>query len=696
MVFNVPDYSYAPFLHEHGIGERVRWSSSNTEIADVQLEPNPFTGALQPTTSGRFEIKKPGRCRIIAEMGGRRWTYNLTVIERNRPDLLVQFISRSPRYERIALKDRPAPGDPVEFEVHVANRGFAPSRPATVKLSVYESGGLADLDTRKRRLIQLRKRIPALQVGEQTRVRFPWTWREDPCHIVATIATRQPEISTHNNERSYLTNRSRNIYLLIDPESWGIWQDVNDNHTGSFALEDWLEAQRAVWDRLLREAIYPATSPYGIQVRLHIDALIEMHEDPGDLGKNDPGPYWDGGWICSKNWTGPNWAPGVEWSLMHEWGHGAFAGADLYSFGIWAPWVYIEDESGNRVAGTGALPATGLRESRSLIYRSSDETPDGTNGRYLCETMMSFCGPQLHEGFAGHIQHNFDLRAQGIWQIHRRAVPLIQNSIVVLDIEGNPVEGAEIAVYQQSAGIEANSSHSFWPNVIKFAGRTNAEGEWAYPYETAPSFDDPDTDVVEGETQVASFLSTAVHPWPSTPGVYSNNSMQIIAVRKGPWTEYHVLDSFQVATEAYRNDRLKGAYVIQTNLPPALDDVETKPFTITPAQDLNERPVVVVPEVVHVDPGAQAEIDAGQSYDPEGRPVTVYWIVNAWRQDSQIAKLGGSIDASEGPVLEFTAPDKPCEVVVKVYCHDTVRVSEQKEVRIIVGGGPPTDQAKGN
>jgi hypothetical protein len=411
-----------------------------------------------------------------------------------------------------------------------------------------------------------------------------------------------------------------------------------------------------------------------------------MQKDPNDWGANDPGPYWDGGWLCNQGWTNHEWADGVHYSLMHEWGHGAFAGTDLYSLSIWEPWCHIRDDDGNRIAGTGAFPISDMWwwAKQQYLYNSSADDPHGTNGRFYCPTMMNGCGPQLHEGSAGHIHHNFAMRRQDIWQIHRRGVPLVQNALVVLDVGGDPIEGAELAVYQQSYGVEQNSGRSLWPNCIKFAGRTGADGQWIYPYETAVSFDEPHTDQVERAVEVATPLSTPKFPWPASPGVWSNNSMQIIGVRKGPWTEYHVLDSFQMATEAYRNDRLVGRYVIQTNLPSNLEGAATKPFTVEPAQDPNEKPVVVVPDLVRVKPGVEGTVDAGKSYDPEGKPVSVHWILGGWRQEFDIIQLGGTVAGDQGPVLTFTAPPKPCTIKVRVYCCDTVRLSEVKEVTIIV------------
>ena len=88
------------------------------------------------------------------------------------------------------------------------------------------------------------------------------------------------------------------------------------------------------------------------------------------------------------------------------------------------------------MAGTGAFPLSEIMgwDKRKLLYVSSALHPSGTNGRFLISTMMDHCAPQLHEGLAGHIQHNIGLRLWDIWQIHRRGVPLIQNALVVLDI----------------------------------------------------------------------------------------------------------------------------------------------------------------------------------------------------------------------------------------------------------------------
>ena len=195
-----------------------------------------------------------------------------------------------------------------------------------------------------------------------------------------------------------------------------------------------------------------------------------------------PGPYWDGGWNCrgsraNQGWTPDVWAPGIHYSFMHEWGHGSFKAVDLYSLVINGPWVHIRDEDGAKIAGTGAFPFSEINgwEKGQFLYSSSARTPAGMNGRYIASAMMDHCGPNLHEAHAGHIQHTLGHRKWDVWQTTRRAIPLLQNSLVVLVIEGNPIEGAEIAVYQQSYTPGGGSKTSNFANSIKFAGKTDAE-----------------------------------------------------------------------------------------------------------------------------------------------------------------------------------------------------------------------------
>jgi len=64
--------------------------------------------------------------------------------------------------------------------------------------------------------------------------------------------------------------------------------------------------------------------------------------------------------------------------------------------------------------------------------------------------------------------------------------------------------------------------------------------------------------------------------------------------------------------EAYRNNRLSGKYVIQTNLPAGMDSVETKPFKVEPAPDPNKRPIIVVSEELRVQSGAEVDVDASK------------------------------------------------------------------------------------
>src|SRR5688572_3182049 len=39
------------------------------------------------------------------------------------PDLNAAYIARLPRYDYDAVQNQPAPGDPVRFKAHIANRG---------------------------------------------------------------------------------------------------------------------------------------------------------------------------------------------------------------------------------------------------------------------------------------------------------------------------------------------------------------------------------------------------------------------------------------------------------------------------------------------------------------------------------------------------------------------------------------------
>jgi len=71
--------------------------------------------------------------------------------------------------------------------------------------------------------------------------------------------------------------------------------------------------------------------------------------------------------------------------------------------------------------------------------------------------------------------------------------------------------------------------------------------------------------------------------------------------------------------------------------------------------------------------------------------VSVHWILGGWRQEWDLRQLGGKVATDQGPILHFTAPNKPCEIKLQLYCCDTVRVSEIKDVKVIVGDGSPPE-----
>jgi len=318
------------------------------------------------------------------------------------------------------LKLKYTPGEEVTLTAHVKNVGFANSQ-------AFEYVWLIDgKEVGKGRYAKELKEL------EETTFTYKYKWEEGKHTAEFKITTVQPEIATINNE------------LTIPLWGWGFTFVINRGRTlhggrntcGSFCFEDYYQWHVGLMNTLFAASVYPS-SPDGIIARVRLDRIIYL-DDPADSMKACTAPdgmgYLQGMWTWNdigdekeKNWPV---APlpqrcSTEWSLPHELGH-----------------------------------QLGLTDGYCLDYAGDPDHlwPDGKPVTHLNPhpiTMMTWHGPHVYsETDAGYFNYTWD-KPRGHFGDYYFAIPL-NCYLQILDINGQPIPGAKVEVFQRATEVDPN------------------------------------------------------------------------------------------------------------------------------------------------------------------------------------------------------------------------------------------------
>ena len=678
----------------------ITWSSSNEKIATVDKD-------------GLVTGQKVGRCTLMAEFRGMKATYNLEVIPVEQPDLSLAFVERLPRYRSDRAKQNPEPGDKVTSVAHIYNMGYKPVPAGTVvKFELFpDTNRNYRVDPGEEKLAKSEMRtIGALAPMEHTTASASWPWPETPIWVRVTVdpENKVKELCEANNRKCSL-NTARPMRWGYTPEVVKKFhEDKTLNVVGSFGVFDWIGAEMWWVETLQREAVYPWTSPDGVQDSLRLDQIAKESDIlAGQKNFKDIEPreemdkaYWDGFWPHGR--MGNPFV--IRTGMVHECGHMMLKLPDLYGYPITGNRVFLRDENGERYEGGDLLPHLDERK-RSL--------PRPTNaGTMTCgvgySSLMSRCHVWLNEESAAKIQHYAGFRGPRFWRAQSRMIPTWENIAVVLDINDRPLPGAAVYVYSPawSSGMNHVSGKYFYDRV-KFMGNTDQDGQFVFPKRTDKDWDDPGTDEVESKMYVWNPFGRApgsTHLAPDvafTPNVSAVQGLLLLKIVSGDQTEFQwmVLGQFNTA---YFNDPVCGVYPIRTSLQPSEGVTPlVRPEVPKAIRKENLAPVGVINTiadylekkrngsfVVTLEPGEEFTLDGSESHDPEGQPLVLY----EWRTTGSISP---EPRAATGQVYTGTAPKGPGEFKMFFYVNDGLRVSKSVRLTVkVVGdeGAPANEQ----
>jgi hypothetical protein len=664
----------------------ITWSTSDDDVATVDA-------------NGLVTGHKVGKCTLTAEFRGMKATYAIEVIPVEQPDLDLAFVERLPRYPDDRRKNMPEPGEPVQAVAHVINMGYKPV-PAgtTVLFEMFPDANRnfrIDPDEESHRRFTTQT-IKALEPEEEVTVTFPWTWPAEPVWIRVTVDPRNSvkEICEANNQRWFLSTARPMWWGYTVSEHRRYYDEKLINLVGSFSTYDWAQSQTDRLELMLRDAVYPSTSPDGVRDSIYLDIIApksDMLAGEGEYRDVEKKPeldrrFWDGGWPNHDI----NHPLTLDSGVIHELGHVMLALPDLYGYPMPANRVYINDENGKPYEGGPLMPY--LYAHRSLPKsRAAGFVPCGV----AYSSLMDFCHLWLDESNACKIQHYAGFRGHRFWGSQGHLIPTWENALVVYDVDDNPLAGAAVYVYHVNQVNVQNAGAKYFNDRPKFMGHTDQDGRYIFPKETDGDWDDPDTDEVDGRINVWNPFGRVKTDTAFTPNVWSVEGLLLIRIVTsdpvaGDQTEFAWLDltDFNIA---YCLDPLAGECPIRTSL--RRTDGETplvRPEIPEAIREQNLRPVAVIDnKEITVNVGEEFTLDGSKSYDPEDQPlVHAEWQLKEGHDRVQPHGV-------EGYIYKGTAT-KPGDLRYVFFVNDGVRASEGLWVTVHVKEADETEAAATN
>jgi hypothetical protein len=602
-------------------------------------------------------------------------TIALEVIAAELPDLDITYVSRLPRYPNDEPKGMPDPGEPVTSVVHLHNPGLtAVPAGAAVRWELIpetrEDFVLTEADgpPARTQAAWIDEPIPP---GGYAQVELDWTWPEKP-HWVRVTADPDDELAElceANNQISEL-NTARPLRFGYEQDFMeSVHADRKMTLVGSFSYYDYIRAQKRRMDLMLREAVLPETSPVGVRDAYRIDMMYAMAGSEEELPEEARERWYDGGFPVGRHAE----LMAQDSGLIHEFGHTCLALPDLYGYGVRPYNVLLEDESGERIAGSDLLPEI---RPNTLPFSAANTVPCGVG--YV--PLMDFCHLWLHPANAGKVDYFRGYRGPRFWGTQGRLIPPLGTSLLVTDIDDQPLEGAAVYVYHVTNTGALDAWSKYIADRPKFVGHTDEFGRFEFPRETDEQWDDADTDRVDGAIQVWNPFGRVETDTAFTPNVWTVEGLLLVRVDCGDQTEFFWLSLTDFNQAFFRSRMPVGTIGIATSLEPRTGETPiVRPEIPEAIRETNLAPVAVVDETeLTVEVGEEFTLDGSASYDPEEQPLLHRWV-------------GAGL--SEEALFTVTAPDSPRDMEYRFYVLDGVRASEPVTVMVHVVDARPADRS---
>lgn len=512
----------------------VDWSVADTHVAQV-------LGA------GSVECAELGQTVVRASSGILSGIAGLTVREARPADLNAGYIQRTPAYNRFHVlyngdptidpayageQKWPAPGETVTYTAHCWNRGdFAASN--VVWRWLFDG------------VVQTQGVYSVCEAGAAWTSDWSAPWPADAVETIADPGGAYAE-EAQKLERGVPGHRVRfeldpfgsiaeqcELNNAVDDDIVGVafWLFFEETPYELFAsTPNLLESYSPEdWARMMVRALERRLNACGCPQPIRLDRL-EVWADRSLNGGVENTERWksDGSWdFIYDGWKEADvlrYAKSVEGGLMHEWGH-QLGIVDLYRDDT-SNSGFLITRDGTAVAGTSVCPNLWdetlfhgnmevLHDSGTAYYVNPERGMMADHGkRYFCSSTVAGMNRNLgmRRGFYGDymaaIQPDITLR--------------------VRHLDGTPVSNAALRVFQR--GVD-----EIIRDIPKFSGTTDANGEWPFPHQTLPGWEDG---------------MTVHNPWSSInngytyqgPDVVARNRLLVVELLFDDSPEYHFVE----------------------------------------------------------------------------------------------------------------------------------------------------------
>ena len=637
----------------------IKWTSSDPTIAKID-------------STGRVKAIQKGECTISAEFHNLKTNYNLTVISADKPDIGIICMQLTPAYRRDAVNDRPKRGELITAHVRFGNFGTRTLAAGTkIRFSLIPDSirNYRPDQTEKPLKVMESTFNRSLSVGEEAEVTFRYSFPDYSCWMKTKL--------DYDNDIDELCEANNTIIELCDarPVQFGFKRSTLQsclsnqkiNHVGSFSYYDWIRAEKLRMDLMLREAVWPTTGPNGVEEAYRIDTFTELiGVEWNDEPYTKKEVYYDGGFPVNE----PVDLMAIDCAIIHEFGHTILSQPDLYGYPMNSNNVFITDDGGNLVAGTSVMPVV---RGKNILQASGGINIPCYVGY---PSLMDGCQLWLHPAQAGHVMHYKGYRQDRFWGTQGMLIPTRANWLLIKDAYDQPLKNAAVYVYHVSQAPVQDSGAKYFSDRPKFTGQTDDEGRFIFPQTTDETWDDPETDIVDGAVDVWNPFATKNSVTAFTPNVWTVEGLLLIKIVAGTQVEFHFMDLTQFNTEFLSGNEVCGKYALNTSLlsPKVPTPIVHKPIPEEISRE-NKRPVAVAPEKLTVKCGEEFEIDGSQSYDPEGQTLTYRWNMEGrWLENG----------LPQSAVIKLKASDKPDELKYKFWVLDGIRCSEPVQIKVSI------------
>ena len=236
--------------------------------------------------------KSVGKCQLTARFRDLTAVYDLEVIPIEQPDLDLAWVERLPRYATDRAKDRPEPGETMQSVAHFFNFGYRPVPAGTVVRFelLPDANRNFRLDPGEKPVRVEEQTIEnQLDLKQGTQITFSWTWPSDPTWVRVTVDpdNKVAELCEANNQRCELNVARALRWGYYADDIKACYDDKKINLVGSFSFFDYANALEYRLECILREAVWPTTTPHGIADSVRTDNFYQFERGR----KNEEEPF---------------------------------------------------------------------------------------------------------------------------------------------------------------------------------------------------------------------------------------------------------------------------------------------------------------------------------------------------------------------------------------------------------------------